>query len=177
MVYDGVRFQFGQKSSTYDRANYVQTDGTIVGSYDDVGEPIMGGTVMKLSQTDGAITDAYIYYCDTADSIDGEISVNGMNFDTGELYTDSNIAVQATTFGGVNTYEFTANAQGKVYISKALVANKNTFTFSVFLPETSTNKLSGYGEFAIRTKPNAIEPVIDGTTDGYIKFNSSATDD
>ena len=27
----------------------------------------MGGTVMKLSKTDGAISDAYIYYCDTSD--------------------------------------------------------------------------------------------------------------
>ena len=36
-------------------------------SYSDAGDPIMGGTVMKLSKTDGSISDAYIYYCDTSD--------------------------------------------------------------------------------------------------------------
>ncbi len=63
VVYDGIRFQYGQKSSTYDRANYITTDGRIEGSYIEIGTPIVGGTVIKLSETDGSISDAYIYYC------------------------------------------------------------------------------------------------------------------
>ena len=63
VVYEGVRYQFGQKSSTYDRANYLAGDGSIVGTTNiEAGEPIMGGTVLKLSKTDSAIKDAYIQY-------------------------------------------------------------------------------------------------------------------
>lgn len=68
VVYDGVRFQFGQKSSTYDRTNYKKSDGSIVGASGyAAGEPIVGGTVMTLSNTDGSISDAYIYYCNTSE--------------------------------------------------------------------------------------------------------------
>lgn len=68
VVYDGIRFQYGQKSSSYDRVNWKQPDGTIVGDAGSVGyidgEHILGGTVMKLSQQNGSIVDAYIYYYD-----------------------------------------------------------------------------------------------------------------
>ena len=66
VLFEGVRFQFGQKSSTYDRANYVTSDGKIVGAeaydYTSGGTPIVGGTVMYLSEEDGSIVDPYIYY-------------------------------------------------------------------------------------------------------------------
>lgn len=62
VVYDGIRFQYGQKSSTYDRANYVLSDGTIQGSYSNIGTPIMGGTVLILSEENGDISNAYIHY-------------------------------------------------------------------------------------------------------------------
>lgn len=42
VVYDGIRCQYGQKSSTYDRANYVQRDGAIVGSFTEAGDPMVG---------------------------------------------------------------------------------------------------------------------------------------
>ncbi len=63
VVYDGVRFQYGQKSSEYDLFNSLKEDGTIVGSRVIEGTPLIGGTVMFISETDGAIDDAYIYYC------------------------------------------------------------------------------------------------------------------
>ncbi|MBO5070862.1 MAG: hypothetical protein J6C37_10965 [Roseburia sp.] len=59
VVYDGIRCQYGLKSSTYDRANYIQGDGTIVGSYSEAGKPIIGGTVIALSEKDGSIREAY----------------------------------------------------------------------------------------------------------------------
>ena len=63
VIYDGVRFQYGQKISCYDRANYMQEDGSYKGSYNDVGTPVIGGTVMKMSPSDGSFTDSYICYC------------------------------------------------------------------------------------------------------------------
>ncbi len=63
VVYEGVRFQFGQKSSEYDRFNCLKEDGTIVGDVVIVGKPLIGGTVILLSEEDGTIEDAYVYYC------------------------------------------------------------------------------------------------------------------
>ena len=62
VVFDGVRFQFGQKISTYDRCNWLMADGTIKGAYPPInGTPIMGGTVNVLNEN-GEIIDAYIHY-------------------------------------------------------------------------------------------------------------------
>lgn len=63
VVYDGVRFQFGQKSSTYDRYNCVLADGRIATSG---GTPLIGGTVIPISQTDGSILTPYVYLCQNA---------------------------------------------------------------------------------------------------------------
>lgn len=64
VVYEGIRFQYGQKSSTYDRYNAVDADGNIIGSYGTAGTtPLIGGTAFSLSQTDGAIMNPYIYLC------------------------------------------------------------------------------------------------------------------
>ena len=72
VVYEGVRFQFGQKSSTYDRSNFVQKDGSITGVYPpNNGTPLIGGTVMPLSKENGSILNPYIYLCkDAGGSID-----------------------------------------------------------------------------------------------------------
>ena len=67
VVYDGVRFQYGQKIGEYDRINFRSSDGNIIGYIavgTDQGTPILGGTVLKLSQLTGEISDAYIHYCD-----------------------------------------------------------------------------------------------------------------
>lgn len=64
-VYDGIRFQYGQKSSHYDQVNYLLKDGRITGTFAPLdGRPLIGGTVLKLSPADGSITDAYIQYWD-----------------------------------------------------------------------------------------------------------------
>lgn len=76
VVYDGVRFQFGQKSSTYDRANYVAPDNKVVCSFTQAGMPIIGGTVFNISRNSGDITDAHIYYCKNAG---GNIDIRKLN--------------------------------------------------------------------------------------------------
>ena len=65
IVYEGVRFQYGQKSSTYDRYNWLLADGAIEGGYTmpSGAKPLIGGTVIPISQTDGSIGIGYIYYC------------------------------------------------------------------------------------------------------------------
>lgn len=190
VVYEGVRYQYGQKCSVYDRNNYVAADGSIVySSYSDAGDPIMGGTVMKLSKTDGSIADAYIYYCDTSDDAgegggvydpynppateepEASATVAGLGFTDGSLSNDSYIGVATETIGNALAYKFTANSQGKVYINTDLVANKSTFTFDVYVPSTSTATLGGNcGDFAIRAKPNDLAPECGP---GYFAFFES----
>ena len=72
VVWEGIRFQFGQKSSTYDRYNHVDTgSGAIVGSYNDEGIPLVGGTVIPLCAGTGEIVDPYIFLCkNTGGNID-----------------------------------------------------------------------------------------------------------
>ena len=66
VVYGGVRYQYGQKSSIYDRFNGVLEDNTIKGTYGTHGTPLIGGTVVPLSAETGEITSPYIYYCENA---------------------------------------------------------------------------------------------------------------
>ena len=63
VVYEGVRFQFGLKSSTYDSNIYINENDKLVTSWVPAGVPVIGGTVMELAPNDGAIEKAYHYYC------------------------------------------------------------------------------------------------------------------
>ncbi|MBR2968335.1 MAG: metallophosphoesterase [Clostridia bacterium] len=63
VIYEGVRLQFGQKSSTYDSLNYVASSGEIVRSYSDVGTPLVGGTVIPLGEG-GELKTPYIMLCE-----------------------------------------------------------------------------------------------------------------
>ena len=103
-----------------------------------------------------------------------ETETNSLTFENKELTHDSTLSYEPSQIGGENAYKVTANNQGKVYV-KAPLTGKSTFTFSVFIPETSSNKLHNFGEFAIRIKPDTIEPEsLDGHTNGYIKYMSSS---
>ena len=67
IVYEGVRLQYGQKSSTYDRYNVFTSDGRIMNAADAnaagvSSTPIMGGTVIPISSVDGSIGTGYIVY-------------------------------------------------------------------------------------------------------------------
>ena len=183
VVYDGVRFQYGQKSSSYDRINFKMSDGSMegqAGSYSSSGEQVLGGTVMKLSEQDGVIEDAYIYYYkEEAAEEKPEIKVNGLQLDTGDLYPAVAMKVEAVELNGVNAYKLTPSERSKFYVNVDLLKNKSVFKFSAFLPKESTDMciLNGRGEFALRVKPNEIEPNIDGTTNGYIVFSSKSTNE
>ena len=68
VVYEGIRFQYGQKSSEYDRYNALSSDGKIIAIHiwEKTGTPLVGGSVIVLSEEDGSIADSYIYYCKNA---------------------------------------------------------------------------------------------------------------
>ena len=73
VVYEGIRFQYGQKSSEYDRFNCINENGFITGADVKTGTSLIGGSVIVLSETDASIKDAYVYYCDD----EGEVIENG----------------------------------------------------------------------------------------------------
>lgn len=62
IVYDGVRIQFGQKSSAYDAINYRTNTGDIVFSSVEEGEAIVGGTLMQVSRGDGMLLPMIMLY-------------------------------------------------------------------------------------------------------------------
>jgi hypothetical protein len=94
------------------------------------------------------------------------------------MWTDGAVTAESVKFDETtNAYAVTANTQGKLYVNVGLMKGKTSFTFTVYVPETATAKLSGYGEFAIRVKPNTGEPSLDGKVDGYIDFDSVAMDE
>ena len=63
VVYEGIRLQFGQKSSAYDSISYRGETGEIIISSVDAGMPIVGGTVIQISQEDASI-NPYIVLCE-----------------------------------------------------------------------------------------------------------------
>jgi hypothetical protein len=63
VVYEGVRLQFGLKSTTYDSNIYIDENGKLKKSWVPAGTPMIGGTVMELTPCDGTIERAYHYYC------------------------------------------------------------------------------------------------------------------
>ena len=77
VVYEGIRFQFGQKSSRYDMYSWLDADGNVKHHEADepTESPLIGGSVIVLSEEDGAIADAYIYYCEDKHGkiVNGEI--------------------------------------------------------------------------------------------------------
>lgn len=181
IIYDGIRLQYGMKCSTYDRLNYISANGDIESSYYSTNTPWVGGSYFKLA-SDGSIKDADIYYCKKAGGeIDWESfkpavdeTVNGLQKNT-DFTMESGISVTGVKFDEtINAYKVEAANQGKVKINVELLKNKSSFTFTVYVPSTSTEKLGALGEFAIRTKPNEIEPNGDGGSYiGYIDYNST----
>ena len=124
-----------------------------------------------------------IYYCKNAggeidwDSFksDSEEKVGGLQKNV-DFTTESGLSVESVEFDkNINAYKIVAESQGKVKINVGLLKNKSKFTFTIYVPADSKEKLGGLGEFAIRIKPNEIEPEGDGGTYiGYIDYNSSS---
>ena len=164
VVYDGVRFTYGLKSSEYDRFNWLNGDGTIDGGYAKAtgSQSLVGGTVIVLSQEDGAIDDCYNYYCGFENGkIDWskykKVEVNGLqyggvNATSAEMYADGAVTAQAVEFNGENVYAVTANTQGKLYINTSLLKGKTTLTFSLYIENALGS--GALDPFSLRVKPD-----------------------
>ncbi len=190
IVYEGVRMQYGQKSSEYDRYNFVDKYGEITTAQIDNGKTsLVGGTVFTLAE-DGTINTPSIYYAGFENGeIDWEkdfekhvdVPVNGLQFGTDlTLATSTTVSAEVVWVDDeqtVTAYKFTASYQGKVYVNTELVKNKSTVTFSLYVPSTSTGKFAGHAEFAVRIKPNEIEPGNDGLNPGHIMYKSTNTNE
>ena len=65
VVYEGVRLHYGVKSGEYDRMSVLDTKTGLVTARDNVpagSTPIIGGSIIILSETDGTIKNIYNYY-------------------------------------------------------------------------------------------------------------------
>lgn len=186
VVYDGVRFQFGQKSSEYDRFNCVDAEGNITGGYSKTGTSLIGGSVIVLSEEDGSISNAYIYLCkDAGGDIDWdqfkEYEVGGLKKEDGVFYGDGAVTFISTAFDETtNAYSIYADNQGKVYIAPSLLRGKTTVTFSVYVP-SGFSDLAGMGPFAIRLKPDdgnaaGIAGVLNASGKYYIDYDVDSVD-
>lgn len=188
IVYQGVRLQYGQKSSTYDRYNSVTEDGQIVGdsSTPAGAHPIMGGTVIPVSSADGSIGKGYLcYYGDPFyfEPKPEPIPVEGLQYGT-DLTAQSdkstlNGSVQAVTYEGTNAYYIVSGSSyNRMYINVDLLRGKDLVTFDILVPEEATNSAgAATNEFAIRVKPNPTEETMPGVSSGYLWFDASYTNE
>lgn len=71
VVYEGVRLQYGLKSSTCDRHNRLRPNGDI--GIEGEGDPLVGGTAIIISQASGVISDCYHIYYDKTKETEGYI--------------------------------------------------------------------------------------------------------
>ena len=189
VVYEGVRFQFGQKSSEYDRYNVINSNGDIEGGYGLKGTSLIGGTVIPLSEEDGSILNPYIYYCGFENgqidwskyekvSVDG-LQYGGVNVKTAQMWADGAVTAQGVKFNDVNCYEVAAASQGKLYINPEELRGKTTLTFDIYVSTAASANLAGQGPFSIRLKPddgsaaNIAGAFLDGTK-WYIKYTDNA---
>ena len=162
VVYEGIRFQYSQKSSEYDRFNWISMDGKIEGGYSKPADKksLVGGTVIVVSEDDGSLGDVYIYYCGFENGeIDWNaykpVNVNGLQYGTQNeagMWGDANVTASSYRFDETtNAYKIVTAGQGKIYVNTALLAGKSTVTFSVYVPSGSTI-LNDWGAFALRFK-------------------------
>lgn len=183
VVYDGIRFQFGQKMGTYDRANFVRNDGTIYGASGDPGTPLSGGTVMVMAN-DGSFSNAYIYLSgDAQEKLDGaqeppedmNVSVNGLQVGT-DMTGDSAVkSITSTTIAGENAWRVESSEQSKVYMDLSLLEGATRFTFSVYVPKESTTTMGlipEYPLFSIRVKTTEnSKPTFGLCNEGYVRYS------
>ena len=96
-TYQGVRLQFGLKTGTYDQAMYRNGNNVNYG-YTDGGDPIVGGTVIPVSKTDGTISPYHLetdivedeVFAESLTSLQEDTTVNTVHIQTVKAQADSN---------------------------------------------------------------------------------------
>lgn len=142
VTYEGIRMQYGQKSTTYDMANYLLSDGGIVGSYDDeIGVPIIGGTALPVSEEDGSFVNPHIVYYEDGASIERAFDFNGVDFDASvktPLLKDADVAVKVASAP--------AGYEGGVYFAESKQSVSVGFEFyrNLIIENITSLKLRAY---------------------------------
>lgn len=180
IVYEGIRFQYGQKSSTYDRYNVLTADGKIVSNQEGTGTPLLGGTVIPVSGEDGSIGTGYIcYYGDPFGVKEPDPVVNGLQYGTDfTMWSD-----EGSSRGSIAAVEYDENTNAylyqsgtdmnKLYIKTDLLKGKGTVSFDILVEKES----SADWEFAVRIKPNQTADVLPGVVSGYVYYSTTASGD
>ncbi|MBQ8343155.1 MAG: metallophosphoesterase [Clostridia bacterium] len=169
IVYDGVRFQYGQKTSQYDRYNVLTSNREIKNVQEEgvTGTPLMGGTVIPVSGEDGSIGTGYIvYFGDPFDaegesgSTGGDSTENGGSSETPTqpaivvdgLQYGTDITAQSdngSSFGSMEAVAYDENTNAyyivsgtsynRIYINVNLLKGKTTVSFDILVPEEATS--------------------------------------
>ncbi len=170
IVYEGVRLQFGQKSSMYDSFNWVLPDGTIQsGSMEtkpDEGNSLVGGTVIPVSAEDGSIGKGYIYYAGDPFTFTGSAGVlQGDARTRMPVYSDDvtalGFAADTTVYALENTI---AGGWGDTWTTRAIVCAPGTQDY-VTVEFVSEEDITGSPFYLWGVKGS---PAI-----GYVKFAAS----
>jgi hypothetical protein len=128
--------------------------------------PLVGGTVIVLSEDNGTIEDCYNYYCgfengkiNWDDYKPAEvINVNGLqyggiNATTAQMWGDGPVYAEAVKFDdATNAWKVTAGGQGKLYINTSLLKGKTTLTFSLYIENALGS--GALDPFSLRVKPD-----------------------
>lgn len=124
VMYQGVRLQYGQKSSGYDRFNIYTNNGGIESGYYDCrySSAIMGGTAIPVSKDDGSIVNPYIVYADgknVGDAVAGSayFDFNNVDFNVGVSTSDINVCTVTEVTDKTNVPQ---GYEGGVYARKCV---------------------------------------------------------
>lgn len=195
IVYEGIRLQYGQKSSTYDRYNWVFEDGTIQGDYKEQmpsdAHALMGGTVIPISSQDGTIGTGYIYYSGdpfnfedvpetpsnpsitqgdsrtTMPEYDGDATTLGFATDT-TVYTIDNATPDDVYVDGWNKRAILSAPGTQDFVTVEFVTENDNAASSVF-HAWGTNGAPSITHISCNTKSKGIITDMDGNSVSSIK--------
>ena len=133
MVYEGIRWTFGLKTGIYDVTNRQN----------------LGGTLITVGENDAAVSVKHVYYDEDYQAYRDELPQNvtfGGAVIAGKdqlIYpqTPQRTGVVKEYIAGYGAYRIDSVVQGYVYIDKSLIADKQSVTFSFYVPSSSTARL------------------------------------
>ena len=154
VVYRGVRLQYGQKSSTYDRANYLQSDGTI--SSAKTSTPIVGGTTVPVKY-DGSLGQGELFLYDASQD----------NYELPEIDPEPPVEIVYTENYDFDGIDFDTTSDGSGVCASDFIVRKISDTstvplgFSEGVYGRANKSSSGYATFSAKfTKAVETEKLV-----------------
>ncbi len=179
MVYEGIRWTFGLKTSIYDHMN----------------RDNIGGTLITVDDTDGAVTVKHIYYDEDYQAYrDGLLTnpINNLTVAGAEvggkdklIYPDSDTRMNVVReyVKGYGAYKVDSMTQRELRIDNSLIEGKASMTFSYLVPSNCTNNISGMSSpftvYMYGTSAHYVwfKPIKNGTGDfNYDEWTTATID-